>query len=187
MLTDPTRRQWIFGTVASTALAAIAQAQEHAHHAVRTPSGVAFEFFDAAAAADVAALAAQILPSDDGPGATEAGVVYFIDYALHTFDAGKQKQYLHGLAKIRDVRQKMFPQSESIASLSTDQQIQLLRGVDHLEFFDVLRQHTVLGFLGSPAYHGNRNKVGWTYIGFDDRMAFLPPFGYYDSPAAEQK
>ncbi len=36
------------------------------------------------------------------------------------------------------------------------------------------------GFLGNPSYGGNRDHVGWKLIGFEDRMAFQPPFGYYD-------
>ena len=42
-------------------------------------------FLSAAEAADVEAVAAQIIPTDDSPGAREAGVVYFIDRALATF------------------------------------------------------------------------------------------------------
>ncbi len=39
----------------------------------------------------------------------------------------------------------------------------------------------LLGFLGDPSYGGNRDHVGWRHIGFDDRMAFTPPFGFYDA------
>ena len=31
-----------------------------------------------------------------------------------------------------------------------------------------------------PAYGGNRDRVGWKLIGFEDTHAFYPPFGYYD-------
>jgi gluconate 2-dehydrogenase gamma chain len=37
-----------------------------------------------------------------------------------------------------------------------------------------------MGFLADPARGGNRGKVGWKLIGFDDSGAFAPPFGYYD-------
>jgi len=39
-----------------------------------------------------------------------------------------------------------------------------------------------MGFLASPAWGGNRDKVGWKLIGFEDAGAFQPPFGYYDTP-----
>jgi gluconate 2-dehydrogenase gamma chain len=37
------------------------------------------------------------------------------------------------------------------------------------------------GFLGNPSYGGNRDRIGWKLIGFEDRMAYQPPFGYYDA------
>ena len=51
-------------------------------HAAAITSGAQperFEVFTAAEAADIRAIAARIVPTTDTPGATEAGVVYFID------------------------------------------------------------------------------------------------------------
>ena len=156
----------------SVAFGAIAAAQEHAHQAVKATTPLAFEFFTATEAADVAAIAAQILPSEDGPGANEAGVIYFIDRALATFEADKQGVYRKGMAKI-----------QGIAARPKHQQFQLVRSIEKSEFFEAVRTHTVLGFLGSPSYGGNRDQVGWRYIQFEDRMAWAPPFGYYDAEA----
>jgi Gluconate 2-dehydrogenase subunit 3 len=175
---DFSRRDWIFS---SLAFASIAAAQEHAHRAVLEPNAVEFEFFDPRGAAEIAAIAAQILPSDDGPGAKEAGVIYFIDRALTTFASDQQEVYRKGLREIEHVRERMFPSAASIASMANEQQVELVRAIEKSDFFDVLRTHTVLGFLGNPSYGGNRGKVGWNYIGFEDRMAFEPPFGYYDT------
>jgi gluconate 2-dehydrogenase gamma chain len=178
---DFSRRDWIFGSLGSLAWASIAAAQEHAHKAVLDSSAVEFEFFDPRGAGEIAAIAGQILPSDDGAGAKEAGVIYFIDRALKTFASDQQQVYRNGLREIEDVRERMFPSAESIASLSNEQQIELVRAIEKSDFFEVVRTHTVLGFLANPSYGGNRGKVGWNYIGFDDRMAFEPPFGYYDT------
>src|SRR5438874_3951066 len=101
---EPSRRDWIFGSLGSVVLASIAAAQEHAHQAVLKPNAVEFEFFDAHGAAEIEAIAGQILPSDDGPGAREAGVIYFIDRALKTFDADKQEIYRKGLRDLEGVR-----------------------------------------------------------------------------------
>jgi gluconate 2-dehydrogenase gamma chain len=180
---DSSRRDWMVGSLGSLAWASIAAAQEHAHQAGLKTNAVEFEFFDSYSAAEIAAIAGQILPSDDGPGAKEAGVIYFIDRALKTFDTDKQEVYRSGLREIEKARKRLFPQSESIASLSKEQQIELMRSIEESEFFEVVRTHTVLGFLGSPSYGGNRGKVGWKYIGFEDRMTFEPPFGYYDAEA----
>ena len=167
-------------------MASIAAAQEHAHQAVLEPKAVEFEFFDPRDAAEIAAIAAQILPSDDGPGAAEAGVIYFIDRALTSFDKDKQEVYRTGLREIENVRKKMFPSAVSIASLSNQQQIEFIRSIEKSDFFEVIRVHSLLGFLGNPSFGGNRGKVGWKYIGFQDRMAFEPPFGYYDAEAHER-
>lgn len=176
-----TRREWIYGTVGAGASAAIAAAQDHARQAVERAEGATFGFFDPAAAADVAAIAGQILPSGDGPGAAEAGAVFFIDRALTTFDKEQQGVYRKGLADLNERRKQMFAGSESIAALSKQQQIELLKTADKSEFFEVIRIHALLAFLGPPSYGGNRDGVGWKYIAFENRMTWSPPFGYYDA------
>jgi len=60
----------------------ILAAAEHAHQAANAKTPVKFQVLTAAQAKDVEAIAAQIVPSDELPGAREAGVVYFIDQAL---------------------------------------------------------------------------------------------------------
>ena len=156
-------------------MAEIASAQQYAQKAEH------FTVLDPAMAADIEALTAQIIPSGDGHGAREAGVVYFIDRALATFEADKRDAYHAGMKAIHETRRKLFPNSSNVASLADAQQIELLRVVEKSEFFELLRTHTVWGFVGSPGYGGNRGKVGWAHIGFDDRMHFEPPFGYYDA------
>jgi gluconate 2-dehydrogenase gamma chain len=179
-MTKLTRRDWILGAIGVAAWPAIASAQQHAHKAAASPSSTAYEHFDPTSARDVGAIAARIIPSDDGPGATEAGAVYFIDRALQTFAADQQIAYREGLADLKLRREKSFPGSVSFAGLTAAAQIHLLHLIEDTDFFSILRQHTVLAWLGSPEYGGNRGGVGWKYIGFDDRGSFSPPFGYYD-------
>jgi gluconate 2-dehydrogenase gamma chain len=176
-----TRRDWILGSLAASAWPAIAAAQQHAHQAVASDSATSFEHFDGPTARDVAAITARIIPSDDGPGAVEAGAVYFIDRALRTFAADQQAAYRQGLLDLRARREKLLPGSASFADLTASQQMSLLRSIETTDFFALVRQHTVLAWLGSPAYGGNRGGVGWKYIGFDDRGVFTPPFGFYDA------
>jgi gluconate 2-dehydrogenase gamma chain len=176
-----TRRLWLSQCVGIAALADIAAAQQHAHDAVRLSTPPPFQTLDLATAAEIDAIASQIMPSTDGPGAHEAGVVYFIDRALSTFDADLRENYRTGMAMVQQKRTEMFPGSASIAALANDQQIQLMHAIEATEFFDLLRTHTLYGFLGNPSYGGNRERVGWKLIGFEDRMAYQPPFGYYDA------
>jgi gluconate 2-dehydrogenase gamma chain len=178
-----TRREMIVGSLAFAITPDVLLAQEHATHAVQAAADghvVAFAYLGAAATS-LSALAAEIIPSDDGPGATEAGAVYFIDCALATFDADKRDQYKEGLRQIEALRSKLFPTSASVEALTREQRQELIRGVETSEFFETLRTHVVLGFLANPEYGGNRGKVGWKYIEFDDEMIYEPPFGYYDA------
>ena len=34
------------------------------------------------------------------------------------------------------------------------------------QFFRIVREHTIQGFFGDPAYGGNRDTVGWKLVGF---------------------
>lgn len=181
-----TRRLWLSQCVGIAALAEVAAAQQHAHDAVQSAIPPSFQTLDPAMAADIEAIASQIIPSTDGPGAREAGVIYFVDRALSTFDADLRDAYHTGMALIQQKRQEMFPGSASVATLSGDQQIQLIHGIEHTEFFELLRTHTMYGLLGNPSYGGNRDQIGWKLIGFEDRMAYQPPFGYYDAPGDPQ-
>jgi gluconate 2-dehydrogenase gamma chain len=182
-----TRRLWLSQCAGIAALAEVAAAQQHAHDAARSSNPPPFQMLDPAMAAEIDAITSQIVPSTDGPGAHEAGVVYFIDRALSTFDADLRPSYRAGMASVQQKRKEMFPGSASIVGLTSEQQIQLIHSIESTEFFELLRTHTLYGFLGNPSYGGNRDGVGWKLIGFEDRMAYQPPFGYYDAPGNADK
>src|SRR5271168_4727815 len=97
---ETTRRLWLSQCAGIAALAEVAAAQQHAHEASRSPTPTAFQTLDPATAADIDAITSQIVPSTDGPGAHEAGVVYFVDRALSTFDAHLRESYREGLAGV---------------------------------------------------------------------------------------
>lgn len=127
-----------------------------------------------------AAIAAQIVPSDELPGAREAGVVYFADHMCGGAFADVAADLRHGLAAFeRDFRTD-HPAVASFAVAAPELQEAYLRRIEHSSFFDLARALTVLGLLSLPEYGGNRGGLGWQLIGFEDTHAFLPPFGYYD-------
>jgi len=161
------------------AWADVLSAQEYAHAAGSAAPHL--ETLDPATAAEIEAIVAQIIPSTEGPGAREAGVIYFIDRALSTFAADDREAYRTGMLQLQQKRQELFPNSTTIALLTNQQQIALIRAIETSEFFELLRTHTVLGFLGNPSYGGNRGEIGWKQIGFEDKMMYQPPFGYYDA------
>ena len=184
---EPSRREWLLAS--SLGLLAVwpevLAAQEHAHRAAAAP-GTALSYFDRATAAEIEAIAAQIIPTDETPGAREAGVIYFIDHALSTFDQESQSHYKSGLAELQDKRASMFPGSTSIAALKPEQQLALVKSIDGTPFFETVRTHAIIGFLNSPDEGGNRDYVGWKLLGMDPKMVYQPPFGYYDAEAQKE-
>jgi gluconate 2-dehydrogenase gamma chain len=144
-------------------------AADHAHVAARSSKEPSFQFLSPEEAADVEAIAAQIIPTDDTPGAREAGVVYFVDRALATFYSRLATTFR---AQLREVR--------GFAALRSEEQVELLTRIERTAFFDTIHMLTVLGMFTIPAYGGNRAAVGWTLLGFEDVHTFQPPFGYYD-------
>ena len=140
-----------------------------------------FQFFSEEDASDVDAIAELIIPADESPGAKDAGVVYFIDRALTTFDHDKQEEYRTGLRDLRTRMTAMSPSVRNFSGLPKDLQIKLLSEVEHSSFFSMVRTHTVMGFFGNESYGGNRHQIGWKLIGFENKFAFRPPFGSYDA------
>ena len=173
----PTRRSLLFGTLSAATLADVAMAQEHAQRAAST--NAAFRYLKAADAAEIEAIASQILPSDGTPGAREAGCIHFIDRALESFDKDKRGVYTKGLAEMQRKRSELFPDSRTIAGLEKAQAIALFTALEETEFFKLVRTHTVMGFLATPDWGGNQGNVGWAHIGLDHKMIHQPPFGYY--------
>src|SRR5262245_21567680 len=176
---DISRRHFLIKSCASlgsawiaTHLVDIAGAQEHAHRATLSQTTVKFEFFTAEQAAETEAIAAQIIPSDDTPGAREAGVIYFIDRALATFAATDRPAFVAGLKEIEKQSQKRFGKKMKFAELGSKQQTEVLKGIEKTPFFELVRTMTVLGMFSNPEYGGNRDQIGWKLLGFQDEFHF---------------
>ncbi len=193
---------------------ALLSAATHAHEAAKAATPPKFEFFTPEEAAEIEAITARIIPTDDTPGAREAGVVYFIDRGLATFGADDQKTYREGLPELQSRVSEVFPSVAKFAAATPEQQDEILNSFEeHAEtsqkaikpaqrtirprpgaqsFFETLRQHTIAGFLIDPDYGGNQDGVGWKVIGREREHIFQAPFGYYDKdypgwqPAAKE-
>jgi len=177
---------------------ALLAAATHAHQAAKSAAPPKFEFFSAAEAKEIDAITSRIIPTDDTPGAHEAGVVYFIDRGLTTFSKDDQKTYREGLPELQSRVAEMFQGKSKFSELTPEQQDEVLHSFDDpsqkgqrqrgglrarpgaQNFFETLRQHTIAGFLIDPDYGGNRDAAGWKVIGREREHMFQPPFGYYD-------
>jgi gluconate 2-dehydrogenase gamma chain len=217
---QPARRQflWQASGVAGAAWVSaqwptLVAAAQHAHEAIHSKTSVKFEILTHQQAREVEAIASQIIPTDDLPGAREAGVVYFIDRALKTFASDSLPLYQKGLVGLNQATSEAYPGVKSFADATPEQQEKLLTELteEHQsgtlpprrrpslvssDFFQIIWQHSVFGFLVDPEAGGNRDYVGWKVIGRDPAHSFSPPFGFYDKdypgwqptlPAAEKK
>lgn len=158
----------------------VAEAMQHAHAGPVGGGYSSFSLLTPSEAADIEAIAAQIVPTDDTPGAREAGVVYFIDRALSTFWPRLAGDYRAQLKAFQAAVREQHSSAASFAALNSDQQIVHLRQNERTPFFNTTRVLTLLGMFSLPEYGGNREGIGWKLIGFEDAHIFQPPFGYYD-------
>jgi len=151
-----------------------------AHHAAQLPpvaDPVGFQFFTAADAADVEAIAGQIMPSGATPGARETHAVNFIDRGLATFFSAWAADFRAGLSEFQAKFIAANSASPSFAAAASNEQIAYLKTVDSTSFFGTVRVLTLLGIFSSPKYGGNYGGAGWAMMGFKDQHAFTPPFG----------
>ena len=173
----------------------------------------------------VRAVCARLIPTDADAGATEAGVVDYIDTFLGAFSfdppriwaggpfsgrrggaasfgaftplsaldelawrtriegsrgrperefngpvIGLQERYLEGLESL----------GEDFLDLDGEGQDDRLRSV--AEFTDLVYEHACEGMYGPPEYGGNRDLVGWRYIGFEGDVQ---PAGYTDAEVSQ--
>jgi gluconate 2-dehydrogenase gamma chain len=170
------RRKFLLKSVSATSAAWLAAnwpAQVAA--AEKAQAMGTFTYFTREQAADVDAMAAQIYPTTDTPGAGEAQVVYFIDLALVTFAQDKQDIYAKGLTDLAG-----HTGGKPFAALPSDQQIAVLSSIEKTPFFKTVRDHTITGMFAAPQHGGNFRKIGWQQIGYDDSLNFRAPFGAYD-------
>jgi hypothetical protein len=142
--------------------------------------GKAFRVLSAAEASEFDAIAAQIIPSGETPGAREAGVIRFMDIALAGVAADALPRLREGLADLRARVAESFG-TDTFASLAADQQIEVLQGIEDTEFFATLRHLTIAGMFSDPAHGGNRDRLGWSLLGFEGPRPWQPPFGHYDA------
>src|ERR1700691_6019840 len=113
------RREWM---LAAACWAEVLQAQNSQSEQL--------VWFNPGDAAEIKAIAAQIIPDDNTPGAGTAGVIWFIDRSLAGFDRDKQDLYKRGLLDTQAKRGELFPGSASISSLNNAQQIALLKAIE---------------------------------------------------------
>jgi gluconate 2-dehydrogenase gamma chain len=141
---------------------------------------IPLRFFASAQALIVGAAVSRIFPSDiSGPGATEAGVVLYIDrhlaglygsdshrYTQGPFESGAAELGYQGKATPREIYTEGLKGLSGFDRLEPAQQDKALQRIESSLFFSLLRQHTIEGMFCDPVHGGNKDMLGWQLIGF---------------------
>ncbi len=137
-----------------------------------------YRFFTDTEADLVIDLCEQIIPRDDAPGATDAGVVHFIDRQLATRLARHRQAYRQGLPAFAQAC--LAAQKQRFGDLPGEKKIAFMQqveagkvpaatsgGVALAPFFRLIVAHTMQGFYGSPRHGGNRDYLSYRMLGLD--------------------
>lgn len=128
------------------------------------------------------AVTAQIVPTDDTPGAREAHVVRFIDHSLATFLKPRRATVIVALGELQTFATKWKGGNIPFEKRINGDQVSILQDFERAkpQLFGVLRNFTMMGMFCHPQHGGNAGKIGWKMIGYQDQYSWAPPFGYYD-------
>jgi len=143
-----------------------------------TPDRSGRKFLSDDEASLMEAIAEQIIPADEWPGGRDAGVVAFVDKQLAGPYRRFQEDYRKGLAAITDSCLKQYRKKFEVLSL--EQQTAVLKDLESgnyedgvwgsgfsRRFFEMLRNHSLQGYYGSPRHGGNKKYVSYRMIGLD--------------------
>ncbi|MGO8932862.1 MAG: gluconate 2-dehydrogenase subunit 3 family protein [Terracidiphilus sp.] len=124
-----------------------------------------WDFLSDVQASTLAVICDQIVPADDFPGASEAGVVTYIDRQLARTYKRHRNTYRDGLERADAMSRKRF--GRDLPALSAQQQAEIVDAIEqqNRKFFDLVRSHTLEGYYGSPRHGGNRDAVSWRMLG----------------------
>jgi gluconate 2-dehydrogenase gamma chain len=117
-----------------------------------------------------------LIPADDMPGASQAGVVRYIDLQLTRRFKKLQEPYQRAAEAINASSSRAH--SKPFADLTLDQQTALLQTIETGQgdksiwgndggkaAFDMVLNHTMQGFFGNPRHGGNRDYASWRLVG----------------------
>jgi gluconate 2-dehydrogenase gamma chain len=132
-----------------------------------------YRFFTPGEAKCLIALCEEIIPADEhGGGATEAGVIHYIDRQLTAVFHYDQVKYQRGLAGIQHCCLDLYGKKFEVLDHST--RIAFMQKMESGElpweywttlsssgFFNLVINHTMQGFYGAPRHGGNRDYMSY--------------------------
>jgi gluconate 2-dehydrogenase gamma chain len=133
-------------------------------------------FFNDDDSRTITAFAERLMPGAPGkPGATDAGVLNYIDLALAGAYADQQDFYRRGLTQLD--AHCVAAYGKPFRSLGAAQQDETIATLEQGKaatfawpsaqaFFNAVRKHTLEGLFADPVYGGNKDFAGWRLVGF---------------------
>jgi gluconate 2-dehydrogenase gamma chain len=151
-----TRRQFVSTAVAGSAAAIVGCAP------AKPGDG---EFFSEDQARTLAVICDEIIPADEFPSASQAGVITYIDRQLVRYYRRHRDTYKDGLIRAEATSVQRF--GKRLSELSPTQRLELVASLEkeNRPFFELVRNHTFEGYYGSPRHGGNRDAVSWRMLG----------------------
>ncbi|KAA6325580.1 hypothetical protein EZS27_025222 [termite gut metagenome] len=126
----------------------------------------------------LAALCEQVIPADDAPGATDAGVVYYIDTVVSLHFPELRDTYQKGISALQASCRALY--NSPFESLSSEKQIAVMKQMENQtlpeeywkeissgSFMEMIVRHTMQGFYGSPRHGGNKDYVSYRMLKLD--------------------
>jgi gluconate 2-dehydrogenase gamma chain len=180
------------GAVAGLVPDALAQTQPPQHTQAPAPAATAHghggghgAFLNDDDAATIVAFAERLMPGAPGkPGASEAGVLNYIDLALAGAYADLQDFYRRGLAALdafsRKTHNQRFTQLDAARQDAVIAALEQGKATEFTwpsaqAFFNTVRTHTMEGMFADPVYGGNKDFAGWLLIGFPGAQPVFSP------------
>jgi gluconate 2-dehydrogenase gamma chain len=113
------------------------------------------------------ALCDQIIPADDWPSASQAGVLTFVDRQLTGPYHRHRKAYRQGIEAAEKLAQARF--GVELASASPPQQLEIAKALEQQNpaFFGLVLSHTMQGYYGSPRHGGNKDGAAYRMLGLN--------------------
>jgi gluconate 2-dehydrogenase gamma chain len=155
------------------------------HVASGAMSGGHGAFFNDDDSRTITAFTERLMPGASGkPGATDAGVLNYIDLALSGAYEDQQDFYRRGVAQLDAHCTKTY--SKPFRSLTAAQQDETITALEQGEapafawptaqaFFNTVRTHTMEGMFADPVYGGNKDFAGWRLVGFPGAQPQFTP------------
>ena len=140
--------------------------------------GNIYSFFTPEEARCIIAFSEQIIPKDVSQGATDAGVIFYIDRQLAGVFYYDQETYRTGIKNLQTYCKGKY--SKSFELLAPDDQIKVMKIMESnqmneaewpkgkpADFFNLVLSHTMQGFYGSPIHGGNKDYMSFQMLRID--------------------